>query len=261
VNCIGIYVYLILNRKSLQTITATSEEAFGRHIKLLDLDRKGLYDAIMAEACRQNTILTRTILSLNFITYIFWTIFPFILWSIQTENDLRNMENSEINSSYDDGQWKFFCFRMWLPQNATLTPMYQFIYIYQALENSFVIMIHVTHILTTLSLMLYLTSQFKILAACLESVDDVSPYLKDVRISDDEISGTKPKEHTQSGNEENLTKINKNVGHSCRYEVMYRDESDGWVDTDGLEMLHIQNDEEMYCFLVNCVKYHQFILQ
>ena len=261
VNCIGIYVYLILNRKSLQTIIATSEEAFGRHIKLLNLDRKGLYDTIMAEACRQNTILTRTVLSLNVIVYIFWTIFPFILWSIQTENDLRNIENSEINRSYNDGQWKFFCFRMWLPKNATQTPMYQFIYIYQALENSFLIMLHVTHILITVSLMLYLTSHFKILTACLERVDDVSPYLKDVRISDDEISGTKPKEHTQSGNEENLTKINKNVGHSGRREVMYRDESDGWVETDGLKMLHIQNDEEMYCFLVNCVKYHQFILQ
>jgi hypothetical protein len=103
--------------------------------------------------------------------------------------------------------------------------------------------------------MLYLTSQFKVLTASLERIDDVSPYLKDVRISDDEISGTKPNEHSQSGNEENLTKIDKNVGHSGRYE------SDGRVETDGLEKLYIQNDEETYCFLVNCVKYHQFILQ
>jgi hypothetical protein len=260
VNCIGIYVYLILNRNALQTIIATSEEAFGRHIKHLQLDRMGLYDTIMAEAWRQNTILTRTILTTNVIAYLFWTIFPFILWSIQTENDLRNIENSETNN-YDDGQWKFFCFRMWLPQNATQSPMYQFIYIYQALENSFLISVHVTRILVTLSLMLYLTSQFKVLTASLERVEDVPPYLKEVRISDNEISGTKPKEHSQSRNGENLTKINKSIGHSGRYEVMYRHESDGWVETDGLEMLHIQHDEEMYYVLVNCVKYHQFILQ
>jgi hypothetical protein len=261
VNCISIYVYLILNRNSLQTIITTSEEAFGSHIKQLELDRMVLYDTVMAEACRQNTILIRTVVTLNAIAYIFWTIFPFILWSSQTENDLRNVENSEINRSYDDGQWKYFCFRMWLPQNATQTPMYQLIYIYQALENSFVILLHVTRIMITLSLMLYLTSQFKVLTTCLERVDDVAPYLKGVRKSDDEISGTKPKERSQSGNEENLRKVNKNIGHSGRYEVLHREESDGWVENDSLEMLHIQNDEEMYCFLVKCVKYHQFILQ
>lgn len=163
--------------------------------------------------------------------------------------------------SYDDGQWKYFCFRMWLPHNATQTPVYQFIYIYQALENSFLLTIHVTNITITLSLMLYLTSQFKVLTASLERVDDMPAYLEDVRISDDEISGTKPKEHSQSRNEGNLIKSNKNIGHSGRYEGMYRDESDRWVETDGLEMLHVKNDEEIYCFLVNCVKFHQFILQ
>jgi hypothetical protein len=112
VNCIGIYVYLILHRNSLQTIIATLEEAFGRHIKHLDLNRMGLYETVMAEAYRQNTILTRTMLTLNALGYIFWTVFPFILWSTQTENELRNIENSEINRSYDDGQWKYFCFRM-----------------------------------------------------------------------------------------------------------------------------------------------------
>jgi hypothetical protein len=55
--------------------------------------------------------------------------------------------------------------------------------------------------------------------------------------------------------------IKKNIGHSGRYEVLLRDESDGWVEKDSLETLHIQNDKEMYCFLVNCVKYHQLLLQ
>ena len=254
VNCLGNYVYLILNRNSLQTIIAASEGAFRHHIKHLDLDRMGLYDTLMAQACRQENILTRTVLTTTAITYIFWTIFPFILWSTETEEELRNVENSEINRSYDDGQWKYFCYRMWLPQNATQTPMYQFIYIYQALENSFLILVQVAHMTITLSLMLHLTFQFKVLTACLEMVDDVLPYLKGVKTTDDEISGgTKIKEHSRSGNEENMTKINKNTGHSL--------ESDGWVVIDSLEMLHIQNDEEMYCSLVNCVKYHQLLLQ
>jgi hypothetical protein len=94
VNCISIFVYLILNRNSLQTIITTSEEALGRYIKHLDLYRMGLYDTVMAQAYRQNTILTRSVLTLNAFGYIFWTIFPFILWSTQTENEVRNIENS-----------------------------------------------------------------------------------------------------------------------------------------------------------------------
>jgi hypothetical protein len=261
VNCIGIYVYLILNRRTLQTIISTSEVAFARHIKHLDLDIMGLYDTLMAQACRQNTILTRTLLTLNANAYIFWTVFPFILWCIKIENELQNIENSEINRSYDDGQWKYFCYRMWLPQNATQTPMYQFIYMYQALENSFVILIHATHIMITLSLMLHLTALFKVLTACLERVDEVPLYLKEMGTSDDTISDTRPKEYSHSGNEENIAKSYRNLGHRGRCEVLQREENDGWTETDGFEMLHIQNDEDVYCYLVNCVKYHQILLQ
>jgi hypothetical protein len=259
-NTIGIYVYLIYNRNSLQTIFATSEGAFGRHVKRLELDRIGLYDTAMAQASRQNTIITKIILAANAIAYIFWAIYPFILWSIQTENE-NNTDNSEISGSYNDGQWKYFCFRMWLPQNATQTPMYQIIYIYQALENSFLILVHATQVVIILSLMFYLTSQFKALTACLERVDDVPPYLKDVGTSDVAMSGTKPNKHSQSGNEEKSTKIKKNIGRRSSHVVQHRDEIAGWVENNRVEMLHIQNDEEIYCFLVNCVKYHQLLLQ
>jgi hypothetical protein len=258
-NGIGIYVYFIFKRNSLQAIIATSEGAFGRHVKHLELNRMGLYDTVMAQACRQNTFLTKIILAANAFAFIFWAIYPFILWSLQTENELHNTHISE-NGNYEDGQWKYFCFRMWLPQNATQTPMYQIIYIYQALENSFLILVHATQIVITLSLMFHLTSQFKALTACLERVDDVPPYLKDVGTSDVEISDTKPNKHSQNGNEEKNTKIKRNIGRRGRHVVQHRDESDGWVENNRVEMLHIQNDEEIYCFLVNCIKYHQLLL-
>jgi hypothetical protein len=256
VNCVGIYVYLILNRKSLRTIISISEVAFAGHIKRLGLDRMGLCDSVMAQGYRQNTILSRTLLTINANAYFFWTVLPFIFWCTETENEHQNIENSEINNSYDDGQWKYFCFRMWLPQNATQTPTYQLIYIYQALENSFIILTQATHLTVTLSLMLHLTSQFKVLTACLERVDDVPLYLKEMRTSDDKISGTKPQEYSQSGKEEN-----RNFGHRGRYEVLHRGENDGCAETDGFEILRIQNEEEMYSYLVNCVKYHQLLLQ
>lgn len=259
VNCISVYVYLILNRKTLQTILSKSEEAVSRHIKYVGLDRMSLYDTLMAQAYRQNSILTRTILTISANMYIFWTLYPLILWCTKTENEIQDVENSEIKRSYNDGQWKYFCYRIWLPHNATQTPMYQFIYIDQAFEIYFTILVNATHNLMTISLMLYLTSQFKVLTAYLEMVDDVPINLKE--ISGCEISGTEPQEYSESGKEETIKKSNRNVGHVGRYEVLHREENDWSVETESFEVLHIQDDEEIYRYLVNCVKHHQHLLQ
>jgi Sec-independent protein secretion pathway component TatC len=75
------------------------------------------------EEFRQNIILIRAVLTINFTAYSFWTIFPFILWCIQSETESQNSGHSEINNNYDEGQWKYFCYRLWLPQNTTQTPM------------------------------------------------------------------------------------------------------------------------------------------
>jgi hypothetical protein len=271
VNCTAIYVYLILNRKPLQTILSTSEVAFTQYMNYLSLNRMGLYDTVMAAVYRQNTILTRTVLTTNFTAYLFWTIFPFILWYTESENKFQNMDNSEEIENYNNGQWKYFCYRMWLPQNATQTPTYQVIYIYQALENSMVILIHTSHNMITFSIMLHLASQFKALITCLEIMDDTPLALKEMATSADEVSSNSPcdnatqNEHeggSHHGNKGSITKRNiVSFGRTSRCEILQRKQSDGWIQMDSLEMSHIPKDDDIYRYLVNCVKYHQFLLQ
>lgn len=269
VNCTSVYIYLILNRKPLHTILSTAEEAFTRCINNLVLNRMSLYGTVMADASRQNTILTRTVLTTNFTAYLFWTIFPFVLWC--TERDSQNMDNSEEIQNYNTGQWKYFCYRMWLPHNATQTPLYQIIYVYQALENSMVILIYTVHNLIIFSVMLHTTSQFKALTTCLERMADTSLALTEMATSADVVSGDKScnnatpnrQEWTNRyGNRDNTTERNNiSIGHTKRSEMLQRKQSNGWQEMDRVEMLRTPNKEDLYCCLVNCVKFHQFLLQ
>jgi hypothetical protein len=193
--------------------------------------------------------------------YTFWTVFPFILWCIGSENKRRNIENFEVNNNYDEGQWKYFCYRMWLPQNATQTPIYQFIYLYQALENSMVILIHTVHNMLTFSLMLHLISQFKVLTLCLERIEDIpSLTLEEMRTPNDEIASNY---HCDIGTQNISTPYRYGVSKentTHRNTIQYKD-NDGWIEMDTLGLLHIPRDDEMHRYLVNCVKYHQRLLQ
>jgi hypothetical protein len=230
-----------------------------------------LYDTVMTDIYRQNIILTRTVLTTNFTAYLFWTIFPFILWCIESENEFQNLDNSEEIQNYNNGEWKYFCYRMWLPQNATQTPMYQIIYVYQALENSMVILIHTTHNLVTFSVILHLTSQFKALTTCLERIDDTPLTLKEIVTSADEVSSNKPcynatqnkhERNRHHGNKGNISKRNTiSFGSTGRYELLQCKQSDGLIEMGDLDMLQMPKDDHIYCYLVNCVKFHQFLLQ
>jgi hypothetical protein len=271
VNCTAVYIYLILNREPLQTILSRAEEVFSRCINHLALNRMSLYGTVMADVYRQNTILTRTVLTTDFTAYLFWTIFPFVLWCIKSETDTQDIENSEEIQNYNNGQWKYFCYRMWLPQNATQTPLYQIIYVYQALENSMVILIYTVHNLVTSSLLLHITSQFKALTTCLERIAEMPLALKEFASSVDEASSDNLCESAtrnrrewtwRHGNKEDITERNKlSFGHARRYEMLQHEQSDRQPGMDKLGMLYAPNEDDFHCYLVNCVKFHQFLLQ
>jgi hypothetical protein len=225
----------------------------------------------MTDVCRQNVILTRIVLTTNFTAYLFWTIFPFILWCIEYKDEIQNLDNFEEIQKYNNGQWKYFCYRMWLPQNATQTPLYQIIYVYQALENSMVILIHTTHNMVTFSVMLHLTSQFKALTTCLEKIDDIPVILKEIVTSSDEVSSINPcdnatqnkqEKNRHHGNKGNISKRNTiSLGRIGWCEMLQRKQRDGLIEMADLEVLQIPKDDHIYCYLVNCAKFHQFLLQ
>jgi hypothetical protein len=58
-------------------------------------------------------------------------IFPFVLWCIEMKQEEENIDST--NNIYDQEiKWKYFCFKMWLPPNATHTPIYHILWVYQA---------------------------------------------------------------------------------------------------------------------------------
>jgi hypothetical protein len=119
--------------------------------------------------------------------------------------------------------------------------------------------------------MLHLTSQFKALATCLERIDETSLTLKEIVTSADEESSKDPHENTtQNRHERNRHHVNKgniskrhttSFGSTAGCEMLQRKQSDISKEMGDLEMLQMPKDDDTCCYLVNCVKFHQFLLQ
>jgi hypothetical protein len=120
--------------------------------------------------------------------------------------------------------------------------------------------------MVTFSVMLHLTSQFKALTTCLERIDETPLTLKEIVTSTDEVSSNNPCDNaTQNrhhGNKGNISKRNTtSFGSTGRCEMLQRKQNDGLIEIGDLEMLQTPMEDDIYCYLINCVKFHQFLLQ
>jgi hypothetical protein len=125
--------------------------------------------------------------------------------------------------------------------------------------------------MVTFSVILHLSSQFKALTIFLERIDDTPVTLKEIVTSAEEVLSINPRDNaTQNQHERNLHHGNKGntskrnttpFGCTGRCEMLHRKQSEGLIEMGDLEMLQIPKDDDIYCYLVNCVKFHQLLLQ
>jgi hypothetical protein len=212
------------------------------------------------------------VIATNFTALLMWVVFPFVLWCTEMNHEEEYIEST--NNIYDqEMHWKYFCFKMWLPPNATHTPVYQILWAYQAFPIYSLVMIFTGYNLFFFAVTTFTAAHFKILVMILR--DSSKPILlPDIR-QDKELGSTDSeadnetllKERTyiwKSGKE-----FRKSVILKCDTEqevvlrlhasdeILWKRKANYQED----ERERIQQTNETADYLVHCIKYHQALLE
>jgi hypothetical protein len=270
INNSSIGLYLVLNRKKLRLIISKMQSDFRNYTKNLQFVRK--HRLILREASIRNAVFSWIVVATNISVILVWVIFPFVLWCTEMKQEEGNAENT--NNIYDHKiHWKYFCFKMWLPPNATQTPVYQILWVYQAFPIYSLVMIFTGYNLLFFAVTTYTAAHFKILAMILR--DSSKPIsLRDITQDKELDSADRESEN------ETLLKERKCVwerGKEFRKSVLvkYATEKEVTVclhanyelpwkrrvtfQEDGA--WRIQQTSETADYLVHCIKYHQALLE
>lgn len=270
INNSSIGLYLVLNRKKLQLIISKMQSEFRNYTTNLQFGTK--HRIILREASYRNAIFSWMVIATNFTAILIWVIFPFVLWCTEMQLEEENIEIT--NNIYDQEiHWKYFCFKMWLPPNATHTTVYQILWVNQAFLVYSIIMIFTGYNLFFFAVTTFTAAHFKILALILR--DSSKPMLLPGITQDKELGSTDSESDNESLLQERTyvwksgKEVRKSVGlkYDTEQEVTLRlQENDEFLwkrkaNFQDDEEESIQQTKEIADYLVLCIKYHQALLE
>jgi hypothetical protein len=264
----SIGLYLVLSRNKLQLIIAKMQSAFHSYTKHLRFGRE--HHFVLSEASRRIAISSWIVIVTNCSAILTWVIYPFILWCTEINDEEKNTENTNSVSG-QEMYWKYFCFKMWLPPNATHFPMYQILWIYQAFPIFSLVMIFTGYNLLFFSVTTFTAAHFKILAMILKDSNKIT-----LRSDSTQYTEQKPT-HSRSATESLLkgTIYEHQSRKDCIKAVIlkYPREDEVTVCLHANEELQSRRnarDDEMGSiklrydpaeYLIQCIKYHQALLE
>jgi hypothetical protein len=97
-----------------------------------------------------------------------WICFPFIFWYTDTFGRTNVDEHS---GEY----WKHFCMIAWVPEGAILSPVYQIVYLHQALSTYLTVIHNVGCNMISFFLMFHTSTHFKLLASAIRDMSEIFP--------------------------------------------------------------------------------------
>lgn len=266
----SIGLYLVLNRKLLQLLISKMQSAFRNYTKNLQFGTK--HRLVLSEASSQNAVFSWVVIAMNFSAIPIWVIFPFILWCTGMNQEEEHFEGTK--NIYDqEVNWKYFCFKMWLPHNATQSPVYQILWIYQAFPIYSLVMIFTGYNLLFFSVTTFTAAHFKILAMILK--DSAEPILQSDLSQDKEMGSTNSESTNDSLLNEatfkwkSVKESRKAVGLKCDTEnkMATRLNTNEEIQRERNTLLkepeagRIQQTKERTDYLVHCIRYHQALLE
>jgi hypothetical protein len=158
-----IFFYFVWKRKELVKLFDTLEAGFISHMDKVGSPTKRT--AILSEASRKSTVITWTLLGLCFTVETAWGCIPFILGYVEyfTDAEPRDLSN-------DRG--RYFGLAMWLPENVNKFPTYELTHAFHFIAVYTVVSNITGCYMLMFALAFHTTTQFKILCAAFEDVDD-----------------------------------------------------------------------------------------
>ncbi|PNF27817.1 hypothetical protein B7P43_G09183 [Cryptotermes secundus] len=158
-----IFFYFVWNRKELLKLFDTLEAGFIGHMDKVGSPIKRT--VILTEAARKSRVITWILLCLCFTVETAWGCIPFILGYVEyfTDAEPRDLTN-------DKG--RYFGLAMWLPDNVNKSPTYELMHAFHFIAVYTVVSNITGCYMLMFAFAFHTTTQFKILCAAFEDVDD-----------------------------------------------------------------------------------------
>ncbi|KDR19480.1 hypothetical protein L798_06523, partial [Zootermopsis nevadensis] len=236
--------YLLTQRKALEHLVLKTNEAFAEFTSKLPLETK--HTLIMSDAKKKIRQYTLIFIISIVITGFLWLAIPNIFWHIH---------NAKEKDGEDKIHWEHLSYRMWLPPGALEHPTYHFIYTYQVVLIINLLTDNIGYNSMYYALTIYTAAHFKVLATLLEDIDQ---YI---------TSSDNTKSSEQNG-------IRSFLDGGTGFATDMLSKLSGQDETDSnrkknsqleeyhsLDPRHITSIPIAEDYLVNCVKYHQALLQ
>jgi hypothetical protein len=284
--------YFVFQRKQLVRLLESLETHFVPYVDKIATPTK--YAPIIQEASQKASILIWVLLSLCWFVLFSWVFLPLIVrnFPMLTSTDEETDEPLDLPDDY----LKYFALIIWLPPNIHTSPMYELVLIFDSVA-AYVVDSNLTGTNTIFFIFMFnISTHFKILASCIQDIDDMFPEAMEATMN--ETSTNKEHKNTLHNNllGDNMfgplvpeavmisgrKKIQCESGISSRTEFRCEFPSEIGGDNTGTFGLlargrmgnafmsnpseetspsNSSRDEKMHSYLIDCIKYHQALLE
>jgi hypothetical protein len=282
--------YFVFHREQLVRLLASLEFQFVPHIEKVGSPTR--HGPIIRKVSKYAFLLTWGLLIVWLVVLFAWGALPMMVryFDVLTSNEQKTDETLESRDKY----LKYFGLIMWLPPNIDKFPIYELVYTFNAFATYAVSCCCTAAHSVFLIFMYNISTHLKILTSCIEVIDEMFPqpmetinkFSADIETKNiqsipnvcslgDEILGqVLPERVTSSGRQEVQHEIGRAVMTDLR--GAFTDECDEkhvkmstLSVSDGTKNTFLPNEseelssreEKMYRYLIECIKYHQAILQ
>jgi hypothetical protein len=282
--------FFVFHRKQLASLLESLEIQFVSLIeKVGSPTREG---PIVREASKQASILTSIGLIVWFVVFFAWAVLPMIVryYDILTSTEQRTEESLDSRDEY----LKYFGLLLWLPPNIDKFPIYELVYTYNFIAT-FAVSCCCNAAHTVIFIFMYnISTHFKVLTSCLERIDEIFPQTKETTNEcpiDKETLNTNSTPNAHSLDYEMFSPVTvEGVMSSGRKGVQresgrnqFTELRGAFSDEDGDKHMPSSTlslsestkskllskaseeltpaDHNMHRYLIDCIKYHQALLQ
>jgi len=167
--------FFVFQRKRLARLLESLEVQFVSLIeKVWSPTRHG---PIIREASKHASIVTWIILIVWAVVFFAWGVLPMAVryFDILTSTEQKSDESLDSRDEY----LKYFGLMLWLPPNVDKFPTYELVYTYNFLATYAVSSCFTATHAVFFIFMFNISTHFKILTACIESIDEIFPQPKE----------------------------------------------------------------------------------
>ena len=264
--CVGFtYTFLsttfwMMNRRGLLKCIDILEYKFVSHIENLKLG-----NIILDAGLKHYNKIMNTIQILFTLDMLGWLLIPITVWSLEESEEYKLMNTT----SY----YKYFCFKFWIPEHGTEMPLYPIIYFHHAFTAFLAFYLYMAVAIVVFSLMYHTLTHFKLLNSAFDKIDELFPLAVD--LDEDVDNPEKSRLGMTSGKlmefEHLDGKVSSNLGETTRarnvkstkvkIEELSSNAALSNFQPNAKRVSWQNNDDGISSYIIECVRYHQELLE